>query len=307
VDDQVVTGTVLETRPVMADGSLGAPLVVPEPEPEPAPEPEPVVQAAPAPVPVVTANPAAPATAAGTPQADPADWPAPDAMAPALSDIDLMDLRTGLPMAEADAILRDAHDGIIGVFETTAPPTGAAADGPGPLDYRRVYLLRDGQEAVTLASYAPQGPVLAIMRRLVLDQGTLPYDRIEAALTQKYGDPATRIDGVGLQGWGPAGAQHCFALPLESHAAMLDPVPGSGAEGLEPAGLRATQLSIGSMPAADRAMLEACGPVLVYMAERPEMWGASGFSATLIDQRAMARAAEALTPAPETVDIEIEF
>jgi peptidoglycan hydrolase-like protein with peptidoglycan-binding domain len=305
VDDQVVIGTVQETRPVMADGSLGDPLVVPDPEPEPAPEP--VAVAAPAPAPVATAAPAPAPAAPQVAQADPADWPAADAMAPAQSDIDLMDLRTGMAMDAADAALRAGNDGIIGVFETPAPPASADADGPGPLDYRRVYLMRDGQEAVTLASYAPDGPVLAVMRRLVLDQGTLPYDRIEAALTQKYGDPATRIDGVGLQGWGPAGGQHCFAMPLESYGAKIAPVPDTGTNGLNPMDFRAAQLSLGSLPASDRGMLGACGTVLVYLAERPETWGASGFSATLIDQTAMAEAAEALAPAPQTVDIEIEF
>jgi len=228
-------------------------------------------------------------------------------MAPALSGIDLLGLRTGMSLAEADATLRGAQDGIIGIFETPAPPASAAADGPGPLDYRRVYLLRDGQEAVTLASYAPGGPVLAVMRRLVLDQGTLPYDRIEAALVDKYGDPAMRIDGVGLQGWGPAEGQHCFALPLEGYGVMLAPVPGMKSDGLDPMDFPAAQMSLGSLPASERRMLTVCGPVLVYLAEQPETWGASGFSATLIDQTAMAQATEALTPAPETVEIEIEF
>jgi len=308
VDDMVVIGTVLETRPVMADGSVGDPLVVPAAVAAPEPAPVASTQPAPAAVPVAAAAPASDAAAPAEPsRAAAADWPDADALAPDLSQADLLDLRTGMAMDDADAALRSAHDGIIGVFETPAPPASAATDGPGPLDYRRVYLMRDGQEAVMLASYAPGGPVLAIMRRLVLDAGTLPYDRIEAALTAKYGEPATRIDGVGLMGWGPVGGQHCFALPLESYGATLAPVGGTGTEALNPRDFRVTQLTMGSLPAADREGLESCGAVLVYLAEQPETWGASGFSATLIDQTAMVQAAAALAGGPETVDIEIDF
>ncbi|MGS4946640.1 peptidoglycan-binding protein [Meridianimarinicoccus sp. RP-17] len=307
LDDQVVIGTVLETRPVMADGSLGDPLAVPEPEPEPEPvvaaSPEPVPE--PAPAPAVAAAPAAPAT----PAADPADWPAPDTTAPDLSGIDLIGLRTGMAMADADAALR-GRDDVMAVFETPAPPEPGrygAHDGPGPLDYRRVYLLRDGQEAVTLASYAPGGPVLAIMRRLVLAQGILPYDRIEAALVDKYGPATGRMEEDMMQAWGPRDATDCMALPFDGYGAGLVPVPDTGAEGLNPVDFAAAQMSIGSMAALDSAGLSACGPVLIYMAERPEMWGASGFSATLIDHAALAGARDALGAAPETVDIEIEF
>jgi len=149
--------------------------------------------------------------------------------------------------------------------------------------------------------------VLAIMRRLVLDEGVLPYDRIEAALADKYGPPTARMADDMMQAWGPPGAMECMELPFDGYGAGLVPVPGTETDGRRPTDFRAAQMSIGSMPAMDSATLSSCGPVLIYMAERPEMWGASGFSATLIDHGSLADAVDALDAAPETVDIEIEF
>ncbi|MFV0244815.1 MAG: peptidoglycan-binding protein [Qingshengfaniella sp.] len=209
------------------------------------------------------------------------DWPGPDAIEVAVSETDLLEIRTGMSIEAAAEILL-ARDGLGAVYETATSP----AAGRDPLAYRRVFFYRDGQEAITLGSYAPEGPVLAVMRRMSLTSGVLPYDQIDAALTEKYGRPVFDMGNNGFRGYlGSFGDGRCHILPVEPlNMRGLTRLPGgSGWAPVRSGGLDIWAVNLPAYEAQMLAVTQGCGTVLVYMAERPEEWMKSGFSTTLID------------------------
>jgi len=246
-----------------------------------------------------------------TPPASPAPmasgsgpWPDMSGIDVPLSDIDLLGVRTGQPVGEAHAILM-ARDGVLSVHETTGPDTTAQ----NLLDYQRTYLLREGQEAVTLYAPGPDAPVLAVVRRLVLNDGVLPYDQIGVALVEKYGQP-TRLDSVtGIVAWGPPDAPlGCFPqaramrdmvrfrqIPRLGQGATVDVTQyGAAAVGLFP-----------MRP--DDAASASCGAVVIYQPETLDMFDKSGFRVVLFDNVALASVVASLQASTPVVDMDIEF
>ncbi len=208
----------------------------------------------------------------------------------------------GQSMAEASEIAA-ALEGVEAVYETTVPPD---ADGAGEraLGYQRIYLLRDGREALTLASWAPDGEVVAIMRRMVVPGGTLPWDRISGALEEKYGPP-DRTPREGLRGWGGAAGMQCFAMPYATPERQR-----FGGAGGRPDFRRGSALVLGMprFPAEIEAMYAGCGEVMAYLEERPEEWGQAGFNVVLVDFGRLEAVRQALAPDGDTAGaFEIEF
>ncbi|OSP53972.1 peptidoglycan-binding protein [Pseudoruegeria sp. SK021] len=310
--DVLLRGKAETTRLLSADGTAGeaimAALPIEKADPEPAadPQPDPVAQTA-----SIPSAPRAPKAA----EAEELTWPEIAEFEIGPAEIDVLGLRTGQSMEEAARILLQ-RGGVVAAFET--PPDVADDTGSPAMAYRRVYITRDGNEAISLGSYAPDGPVVALMRRMVLQEGTLPYDQIAEALDQKYGAPDTNGSEIGMHGlsaWlggatGP-GSEVCGAIPYS----------GQGLRGwtrLEGIGtpdwteLRASRgaWALG-LPHYPPDMLEyttACGVVLTYMEERAEQWGGtSGFSVMMVDFDALRRAEAALHTPEVPLEMDIEF
>ncbi|MEO1470752.1 MAG: hypothetical protein AAFV86_17035, partial [Pseudomonadota bacterium] len=244
------------------------------------------------------AGPAAPAAT---------DWPELAELAVALSERDVLGLRTGQTMAEADRLIRD-RGGIIAAFETAGPPAEINA-----LGYRRVYVTRDGAETITLASYRPDGTVIALMRRIVLPEGRLPYDQISTGLTRKYGEADFEDPIMGLRVWGRETLPDRCGEGIggaNDISAMKQLTPG---EGLEATALMMRRdgmswaMGLPAVPPELIAGTEVCGRLLVYMPEHPETWGQSGFSMTLFDFAQLAAAQEMALGSDDTAEIEIDF
>ncbi|MEM9782667.1 MAG: peptidoglycan-binding protein, partial [Pseudomonadota bacterium] len=208
----------------------------------------------------------------------PRSWPTLEGFEGALSARDILGLKTGIDMAEADRILRE-RGGIVAAFESAGPPAEINA-----LGYRRVYLLRDGSETISLGSYSPDGKVIALMRRLVLAEGRLPYDRISQGLTGKYGDPDFQDPIMGLQVWGrDTLPEQC----IEAHGmggsndllSMKQLTPGEGLAADELFRRSSGMSWVMGLPGVPPETIpgsERCGRLLVYIPEHPETWGNSG-------------------------------
>ncbi|MEM6972992.1 MAG: peptidoglycan-binding protein [Pseudomonadota bacterium] len=237
----------------------------------------------------------------------PAAWPELAGLEIELSERDVLGLRTGQTMAEADRLIRE-RGGIIAAFETATPPSEINA-----LGYRRLYVTRDGAETITLASYRPDGAVIALMRRIVLAEGRLPYDQISGGLTRKYGDADFEDPMMGLRVWGretlPERCGQDFGGGNDI-STMKQLAPG---EGLEAQALMMRRDGMSwamGLPAVAPELIAGtaqCGSILVYMPEHPETWGQSGFSMTLFDFGQLAAAQELALGSEETADIDIDF
>ncbi len=313
VPELLVTARAEATRLVSADGAVGEPVVAaPPPEAKPEPEPARVAAAEPAGAQAVQTV-QAPVEAAPAPEEEEA-WPTHEAFEVELSPHDLLGLRTGQSMAEADRILRE-RGGLVAAFETPAAEAGGR--GTPALAYRRVYLSRDGSEAFFVGSYGPDGPVLAIMRRMVLEKGTLPYDRITQVLEEKYGEPDVAGDPSGMGkslGWieksGDGEVENCLAIPYSGMSLSgwrrLDEI---GDAAWQPSRTGRAPWMMGLPDYADDMLdyTSACNRTLVYMEESPQIFGASGFSVLMGDLGAIRRADLALAGALSAEEIDIKF
>lgn len=312
VPELLVKGRAEATRLVSADGAVGAPLVAAPPPPQPEPEPEATRTAA-----------AAPMSAQATSTVQPQPAPAPEEKEawPALTDLevepsphDLLGLRTGQSMAEADRILRE-RGGLVAAYET--PSSDVAGGGAPALAYRRVYISRDGSEAFFLGSHGPEGPVLALMRRMVLEKGALPYDRIRRALAEKYGKPDVEGDPTGMGrslGWveraGTGQVEACAAIPYSGTTiSRWRRIDGIGDDGWQPSRAVRPPWLMGLPDYADDMLTYAgaCNRTLVYIEESPQVFGASGFSVLMADLDAIRRADLAIAGIPSAEEIEIKF
>lgn len=312
------------TRDIAAAGPA-ADIAAPAPAPGAGPTPAVAVAA-------VTGGPApAPGAVTGAapdPGPDPAPDPAPVARWPAgigldlaPSERDLLGVRLGMDMAKASGLIAGL-DGVEAVLETGPPGDAGASDTRSPvLGYQRMHLLRDGAEAITIASYAPDGPVLAIMRRLVSPDAPLPHDVIETALRDKYGaaDIETGSE-TGLEtgsetglGWGGDAAETCHAIPY-GYVPLRDlrHAETGGTVARDDVGDRArTVLGLG-LPDVTRATLAAiapCGETMTYVRESAIHWGEDGFHLLMLDGSALSRVGEALWgPQEASADaFDIEF
>ena len=306
-----LTGRATATRLVFDDGAVSKVL---SPEPDPVPEPDVAAEAAP------------PAETPGTDQTgrdDPAqavvramppppapqtvsDWP--DIIVDGVEGgrRDLLGLAPGQRMEDAAAILAKI-DGVEAVFETATPLPQDAAASQRALGYQRIYLLREGAEALTVASWSPEGEVVAIMRRIVIPQGVLPYDRIFSALTEKYGTPEFNMAELPLRGWG-GGKDECHAVPFGmSSLPRLVPADGGDRQAVQIDGT-AHRLGVPSFDDRLSRILADCPETLIYMEERPDQFGHSGFSVLLMDFERFQAARSAIMPEVPSADaFEIEF
>lgn len=228
-------------------------------------------------------------------------WPEIEPIEVAKSTLDILGIKTGQSMEEAEALIL-ARDGVLAGFEL--PPS----DDVGPLSYQRLYVMRGGTEVLVLGSYSADGPVLGIMRRMSLDKGTLPHDQIAASLRDKYGNPKIQLREAHISGWGGNEDPRCYFFPpkfLElSLLERLDTLKGDWtAEG---SGGRPV-LGLPSDPQAVMEDPEGCGQVVSYTEEHPEIWQASGFQMHLIDFDGIAKAKAALAEVNDAAKIKIDF
>ncbi|PVA12015.1 hypothetical protein DC366_03600 [Pelagivirga sediminicola] len=183
----VLRGAATGTRIEMGDGTLG-PLLTPAAVPETGDTQQSVDAAQQAEAPPSRDEQIAAAQARISPQPSlpqpeaSADWPKITLESTGDAQRDLLGIAPGQSMQEAAAML-SALDGVEAVFETAMPPDGTVSAAQRALGYQRVYLRRGGTEALTIASWAPEGEVVGIMRRMALADGRLPFDRIVSALT----------------------------------------------------------------------------------------------------------------------------
>lgn len=281
VPDVVIFGTAGSTRLEAADGTLGDP-----------------IEAA-----AMNGSDDA-AGDAEAPGAAEAGWPDPIEVDAAPAARDLLGLKPGLTMAEATGMVAEFDD-VVQVFETTIPiENGSPAERA--LAYQKIFVRRDGSEALILASYSPDGEVIAIKRRLVTDSGVLPYDQIRSALEAKYGPADQRLDAAHATGWGRGGGSRCFPVP---HGTLplqrIDPMGRN--DRLRTARVQPWSLTLPQFNEAAASMVSGCGEVLSYVEEPLERFAQSGFSVTLIDFDRFDAVRAALTADQEVTDFDIEF
>jgi peptidoglycan hydrolase-like protein with peptidoglycan-binding domain len=316
VPDMILRGRADATRLVGPDGQVGDPVapapppaeVVEEPAPADTPSQQDLTAAAKAVTPQTTPTPEAPAETVAEAWPDLPDFEAPE------GGQDILGLRIGMSMGEAEQVILE-RGGVMAAYES--PFAEAEERETQALAYRRVYITRDGTEALSVASYAPDGPVLALMRRMVLESGSLPYDRIEQALDEKYGESNVDGEALGMEGlraWLVADdapeAQYCAAVPFAgSFLGNWTRLDGIGDAGwtLPNSGRNAWMMGLPDYPPEMMAFTANCDQALIYTEEQPAIWGASGFSLVMVDFDAVRRASEALVGGAGTADLEIEF
>lgn len=218
------------------------------------------------------------------------NWPDPDPIEIGVLDMDILGLRTGQSMQEADRILRTNPD-----FRAAAESAKPVPGVPAALGYQRVYFMKNGQEVFRLASFAPDAPVLSVTRHLVVEATSLPFDRIMKKLNDKFGAPDIANDNQSRFGWGETITSPCLAIDLVPGAIeLLTPVGSAGD----------WTASLLRRPAANRTLvpesdsdvvdLAACGQVAIYLPQ-PDLDGSNaGFSAALLDYSAIAALEEML-------------
>ena len=235
-----------------------------------------------------------------------ADWPEVplEDVSPARND--LLGIAPGQSMREAMETL-SALDGIEAEYETATPLATTAPAAQRALGYQRVYVRRGGSEALTIASWGPNGEVVAIMRHMVLAEGKMPYDRILSALIEKYGTPDFVTPGSEMRGWG-APKETCYIMPIRLQALpRLVPADGGTTQFLQREG-SAHQRGMPIFPERIAEMYLGCGETLSYLEERRVTGGASGFNVVLMDFDRLERARDALSPEEDAAsDFEIEF
>ena len=317
VPDMVVTGRADATRLVAASGTLG-----PSIEVTPAATDDKVAAktpdaSGPQELPLTPQGGGAYAAehdTAGAADAPPAEeWPVLDGFEVEQSARDLLGLRTGQSMKEAERIILE-RGGVLAAFET---PLEARRDASSALAYKRLYITRDGAEALSLGSYAPDGPVLAVMRRMVLEKGMLPYEQIRMALDEKYGTPNISGEEMGMQGvrgWvqGAAAPEQylCIVVPYANmQLNAWSCIRGIGTDSWTPSKVNRAAWQMGLPDYTDEllAYSQTCVRALVYTEESPVQWGASGFSLLLADFAAIQRADETIAGAAPSEPFEIKF
>ena len=305
----VVRARAEATRLLQIDGTVGKP-ILPTSEDTPPPTTAVAAMSEPAdPTPAPWANvPEDSAVEAVDPAApDPVSvWPELTGIEPAKSDRDLLGASLGQSMAAAHEAL-SALGGVEMVLETAEPNQ----DGPNPLDFQRVYVRRGGAEVIVVASFAPEGPVLGLLRRMVARDGVLPHDRIEAAMRDKFGPPTGDLSEHEGLFWGGAAGARCAVIPYGYVGVRrLQHLDGSAVDlSTLPEGLTET-LSFG-IPRYSNALLaglEGCGETMTYVRESALDWGASGFHLLIVDLASLDAVGAALWPQEAGAgDFEIEF
>lgn len=303
----VVKGAAAATRIEMGDGALG-PVLTLAAMPKADDTPEPGAAAPQSDTAASHDDQLAAAQAVISPETSTSrpNWPDITLESTNNAKLDLLGVAPGQSMQEAAETL-SSLDGVEAVFETAKPLGEDMSAAHRALGYQRVYLRRGGTEAITIASWAPEGEVVGIMRRMVMTDRTLPFDRIVAALTEKYDKPDFITPEAELRGWNAA-RQSCYVMPFGLQALpRLVPLDGKATQPLHRRS-PAYQIGMPDFPPSVAEMYSGCGEVLSYREERGASRGQSGFSLVLLDFDRLERARDALSPkATADEDFEIEF
>lgn len=255
-------------------------------------------------------QPAAPSSGA---DATGEDWPAMPDVAVMPSAWDMLGLRTGMTVADAEAAVLE-RGGVVSAFQR---PRGDLHDATvRSVQFQRLYILGDGTEAITIAGPAPDGPVLAVMRRMLLPRGDLPFADIRTSLLEKYGPPqfegqpeAAMAPMVWYSGEPGARQPAC-------RAQLSTPVRINQWQRLE--GIGDPAFDISQRPAAwDEAVQDfpvdyaeqatPCGQMMHYAAKSAADHGAASFAMQLLDMPAILAFDEAIAGVPDAAEVKIDF
>jgi len=129
-----------------------------------------------------------------------------------LAALNVLGIRPGMPVEEAESLLRGEMD-VQSVYSFSAPPpsrhaAAATAKRFAPYDNGLLFVANGGDEVVALF-YDQDRELLGVTRRM--SANGLARDRLESALIDKYGDP-TRADNKAWI-WGQTGKRNVCAGP----------------------------------------------------------------------------------------------
>ena len=259
------------------------------------------------PEPSATVSTAAP----GASPVPPEVWPELPDLTVSQSRWDVLGLRTGMTLAEAEAKLMD-RGGMLAAFEK--PRAEPDPSNVQATLYQRMYVMADGTEAITLAAPSPQGPVLVILRRLQLPRGDLPFDSIRQSLREKYGSPS--IENAAPSGsrmyWfdgapGPAQSLCRAHFPRRTDLqewGRLDRIGGSLDLSQRPA---SWDWAIADIPVDYAEQAARCGRVLTFEPEGAEQLGGAAFSMMFLDIEALRTVDEKLAGVSGPQERKIDF
>lgn len=159
----------------------------------------------------------------------PPDWALPTA--PVLAASDVVGLTLGMPLAEFEAAAR-AHLGEAMLFQPEAPGQGLFGHARGLLN------LQTGEALAAVHAPGAKGqPVIAIMRRLPLEEGQADPAALQKSLVGKYG-PVSREAFAGAwlwgtlpeneDGWRVCGGESLLGRPERDQAPRLRPTGDLG-------------------------------------------------------------------------------
>jgi hypothetical protein len=281
------------------------------PQEPPEPSPVPIVRSAPTELPAQTA-PLTAVVAEPLPSAD-TTWPEVPDVAVVLSDWDILGLRTGMRIQDAEAIIVE-RGGLLAAYEKPQPDRQTTP--AGPLDYQRLYIASDGTEAITLAAPGPDGLILAVKRRLQLPRGTLPFETIRESLFEKYGVPTLQQsaqDAIADLYWvsGTPGARQ--ALCRRHFEKRISISEWQADKTIENPGLdlarspAAWDWAISQVDPDYAEQMSVCGHVISYIPEGPEQRGGASFSMMLIDAAGVQAVGDSLAGVPDANEKKIDF
>ncbi|WP_424830244.1 peptidoglycan-binding domain-containing protein [Ruegeria sp.] len=181
------------------------------------------------------------------------------------SNRDTVGIEIGMSMEQAEAVIEAEFD-ITVAFETTVP---AGISEPA-LEYGRTYFVNGDNQAITLMSFGPTGPVIAVNRHLLRDDAPWPQEAVTASLIDKYGPPIARASDDSSMVW--AMSEDCASLPLSASDQLKFDLlePNNAKSDFNNALTAATIRSIARIGSGNSQFLSDkadCGNVLVYSSE----------------------------------------
>lgn len=230
-------------------------------------------------------------------------WPSIDRISFSDTGRDMVGVRVGDTMQHAEAVVTSEFD-VDQVLETLEPGGGEAA-----FDYIRTFVIDGGKQAISLMSYSPNGPVIAVNRHMLRNDKPWPQEVITASLQKKYADPTARASDDSLLVW--SASEVCAFLPLTPIGKRkMAPRSNSEASGNVDKKLAAGVIgSIATISDGNDEFLSnsaECGEVVLYSGRLlSPVSGYHGFYTFMTDFSAIASVAEAMKP--EEAEIEIKF
>lgn len=218
---------------------------------------------------------------------------------------DTLGVQLGMSMDEAEEIIQAGFD-IYGGFETSEPD----GESDPAFAFVKTYFLGGANQSISLMSYSPDGPVLAVSRHLLRADGPWPQEAITASLIDKYSVPAARIADDSKLIW--SSSQNCVNLPLaplgERKWQALDiDESQSGLDSALAASVRASVATIDELTKSFLQESASCGETLVYSRDLlVPIEGQYGFFTFMTDLSAANAVTKALTAEPEK-EVEIKF